>query len=164
MTKKALKDALSPLSKTALIDLILELNSLKDVKVRLENRFTSEEDRKKRDRALFEQAHESIYKAFYPARLHIAKGCVSKSTKAITEFKAASSDKEMLAELLVYQIELISKAFGNIEGELYYNSMINTTERNIRFLMKDGQVGKYLPRLRTALRGIDGDYDLLSDR
>lgn len=161
MTKKALKEALSGLTKTALIDLILELNSLKDVKVRLENRFSSEDDRKKRDRALFEQAHESIYKAFYPARLHIAKGCVSKSTKAITEFKAACSDKDLLAELLVYQIELISKLFGYTEGELYYNSMVNTTERNVKFLVRNGYVDRYLSRLKTALRGIDGDYDLI---
>lgn len=161
MTKKELKEALSGLSKTALTELILELTSVKGVKDRLENRFISDKDRKQRDRLLFEKANEAIYKAFNPARMHIAKGCVSKSTKAITEFKAASSDKDLLAELLVYQIELISKAFGNIEGELYYNSMVNTTERIVRFLVKNRQVGKYLPRLKTALRGIDGDYELL---
>ena len=161
MTKKQIKEALSGLTKSQLMDLILELSSVKGVKDRLENRFTSEEDRKGRDRLLFEKTYEAIYKAFHPARLHIAKGCVSKSTKAIADFKSACSDKDLLAELLVYQIEMISKAFSSFEVELYYNSMVNTTERNVKFLMKYGYVDKYLSRLRTALKGIDGEYDLV---
>ena len=143
------------------MDLILELSSVKGVKDRLENRFTSEEDRKGRDQLLFEKTYEAIYKAFHPARLHIAKGCVSKSTKAITEFKSACSNKDLLAELLVYQIEMISQAFNSLEVDLYYNSMVNTTERNVKFLTKYGYVDKYLSRLRTALKGIDGEYDLV---
>lgn len=161
MTKKQIKDALSGLTKPQLVDLILELSPVKGVKDRLENRFTGEEERKGRDQLLFEKAYEAIYKAFHPSRMHIAKGCVSKSTKAITEFKSACSDKDLLAELLVYQIEMISKAFSGLEVELYYNSMVNTTERNVKYLVKQGYVGKYLSRLKTALRGIDGDYGLV---
>lgn len=161
MTKKQLREALAALTKPQLVDLVLELSSVKGAKDRLENRFTSEEDRKERNQALFEKAYEGIYKAFNPARLHIAKGCVSKSTKAITEFKTVCSDKDLLAELLVYQIEMISKAFNSLEVGLYYNSMVNTTERNVKFLVQHGYVEKYLSRLRTALKGIDGDYDLV---
>ena len=161
MTKKQIKENISGLSKAQLVDLILDLSSVKGVKDRLDNRFMTEEQRKQRDNELFDKAYDDIFHAFHPARLHIAKGCVSKSTKAINEFKAICDDKDMLAELLVHQIEMISKCFGLLEGELYYNSMVNTTERNVKFLVRNGYVREFLPRLKTALKEIDGDYDLV---
>ena len=161
MTKKQLKESLSGLSNAQLISMILDLSSIREVKSRLSDRFMDEKEREKQNKALYEAAREGVRKAFYPARLHIAKGCVSKSTKAITQFKESCSDMDLLAELLVFQTELISVFFRELEGELYYNSMVNTAERNVKFLVRNGYVDRYMPHLKTVLKGIEGDFNLV---
>ena len=159
MTKKQLKDKLTELSKAELIELVLTLYGIKEAKGPLQAHFATEEELKANNLRLFQEAEEKIRKAFYPSRMNIAKGCVSKSTAAITAFKKECSDMDMLAELLVYQTELIALFMGGIEAELYYNSMVNTAERNARFLKRSGYMKLYGSRLENAAKTIGWDLD-----
>jgi hypothetical protein len=78
---------------------------------------------------------------FGKARLSIAK-------KAITEFKKISSDKKLIAELMVFYVEngvSYTDCYGDI-NEQFYLSMERMYERALKFITDNNLVPKFKDR------------------
>lgn len=115
-----LKKQLGQMDRMELIDLVCKLNkNSKEVQAMLDVEFggSEAEDR------LVEDSKEKIYKEFFGKNLSLKN-----AKKVISDFKKLSSDKENLAELLLYYVECgveFIEKYGDIY-EAFYVSIENT--------------------------------------
>lgn len=99
---------------------------------------------------------------FGNARLSVAK-------KAITEFKKISSDKEQLAELMIFYVEngvSYTNCYGDI-NEQFYTSIENMYEKVLEFIIYNNLLSKFKERcikIMTDTAGIGwGFHDQLCE-
>lgn len=73
--------------------------------------------------------------------------------KAIADFKKLHPDEEVLADLLVYYMERVNQ-FSFENGDLweqFYDSAVSNFNTMMRYLVKNGLLDKYLPRVKQII-------------
>lgn len=150
MTKAEFKKAIAALSKAELEKLLLDTFSAnKEARTALTHAFGVDPAELE---LMLDDTRERIWKAFHPARGYYAKSCVVRSNKAINEFKQVCKEPEMIADLLVFQVEQIAEC--NLEWDFYARSFDNRTMACAKFLARHNLLARFEQRMDKALAQI----------
>jgi hypothetical protein len=106
---------------------------------------------------LLNKYKEIIQNEFLPERGD-GKGRLSVAKKAITEFKKISQDKTLIAELMIYYVEVgvdYTNTFGDI-NESFYTSMEGMYEKAIKFIVDNKLVHLFKDRCIKIVHETDG--------
>lgn len=141
MGLKELKIELNAMDKNNLIELVADMyKKYKPVKEHLDFLVSPNETE------LFDKYHQTIYEAFYPKRGD--KLVLKKGKDAISEFKKKSSNKELLADLILFYAETgvaYTKDFGDI-NDAFYSSIIRAYEDALSLMTKEDILEKFRTR------------------
>jgi hypothetical protein len=87
--------------------------------------------------AVFEKYKEEIQCEFFPKR-GVGKARLSVAKKSISEFKKLSNDKEQIAGIMLFYVEMgveFTNTYGDIDGS-FYVSMEGMYEQVVKFIVK----------------------------
>jgi hypothetical protein len=148
MTKRDLKKYLSELNKEQLEEQILELyEKFSPVKVYYNFVFNPKEE------TLLQECKVKISNEYFPiknsGRRSKPKMRRSVAQKYIKHFILLGVDPFVIADVMLYNIE-IAQAYASenlIKQELFYKSMFNSFEQAISFLISNGILTEFNPRI-----------------
>ena len=150
MTKAEFKQAIGKMKKAELEELLLNtFSSCKEARNALSQAVGINPEEIQHQ---LEATKERIWKAFHPSRGYYAKSCVARSNKAINEFKQMCKAPELIADLLVCQVEQIATC--NFEWQIYATSFDNRTMACAKFLAKHQLAACFEGRMNKALSAI----------
>ena len=144
MSKRKLKAYLETLSKSELESQILELHDrLKEVKTFYAFVFNPKEDK------MLDEVKFKISKEYFPIGKRKAKKRRSVAQKAIKEFIKLGVQTEIIADLMLYNIE-IAQAYNRestINQEAFYQSMLKSFQEAVLFLSDNALYSDFKNRI-----------------
>ncbi len=144
MSKRDLKKYLLTLDKVQLEEQVIELyDKFKEVKVYYDFVFNPKENK------LIDEAKIKISNEYFPINGKKAKMRRSVAQKYIKHFILLGVDTFLLADLLLYNIE-IAQAFSSekiIKQELFYKSMFTSYQQAVGFFITNGILNEFKNRV-----------------
>ncbi len=144
MSKRDLKKYLHELTKDQLEDQIIDLYiRFKDVKIFYDFAFNPKEEK------LMEVAKFKISKEYFPISKRKAKLRRSVAQKLIKHFISLGVDANLLADLMLYSVEIAQIYTGNktINQVSFYPSMLKSFEQAFDFIHNHGLKLQYIDRM-----------------
>jgi len=152
MSKRDLKKYLGELNKEQLEEQIIELyEKFSPVKVYYDFVFNPQEDK------LLQESKTKISHEYFPIKKPNAKWRPkakqrrSVAQKIIKHFILIGVDSFVIADLMLYNIEIAQTFSANnfIKQEIFYKSMSNSFEQAVSFLISNGILTEFKPRLES---------------
>ncbi|WP_269235450.1 DUF6155 family protein [Flavobacterium flavigenum] len=150
MSKRDLKKYLTGLNKEQLEEQIIELyEKFSPVKVFYDFVFNPKEDK------LLQESKTKISHEYFPVKKPgarwrpKAKMRRSVAQKIIKHFISLGVDSFVIADVMLYNIEIAQTySSGNfIKQELFYKSMLNSFEQAVNFVISNGVLSEFKPRI-----------------
>ncbi|WP_417941590.1 DUF6155 family protein [Flavobacterium sp. RS13.1] len=150
MSKRDLKKYLTGLNKEQLEEQIIELyEKFSPVKVFYDFVFNPKEDK------LLQESKTKISQEYFPVKKPGAKWRPkakmrrSVAQKIIKHFVLLGVDPFVIADVMLYNIEIAQTySSGNfIKQELFYKSMLNSFEQAVNFVISNGVLSEFKPRI-----------------
>ena len=150
MSKRDLKKYLTGLNKEQLEEQIIELyEKFSPVKVFYDFVFNPKEDK------LLQESKTKISHEYFPVKKSGAKWRPkakmrrSVAQKIIKHFISLGVDPFVIADVMLYNIEIAQTySSGNfIKQELFYKSMLNSFEQAVNFVISNGVLSEFKPRI-----------------
>ncbi|MFB9107331.1 DUF6155 family protein [Flavobacterium gyeonganense] len=150
MSKRDLKKYLTGLNKEQLEEQIIELyEKFSPVKVFYDFVFNPKEDK------LLQESKTKISHEYFPVKKPGAKWRPkakmrrSVAQKIIKHFISLGVDPFVIADVMLYNIEIAQTySSGNfIKQELFYKSMLNSFEQAVNFVISNGVLSEFKPRI-----------------
>lgn len=150
MSKRDLKKYLTGLNKEQLEEQIIELyEKFSPVKVFYDFVFNPKEDK------LLQESKTKISHEYFPVKKPGAKWRPkarmrrSVAQKIIKHFILLGVDPFVIADVMLYNIEIAQTySSGNfIKQELFYKSMLNSFEQAVNFVISNGILSEFKPRI-----------------
>lgn len=151
MSKRALKNYLSELSKPELEDQITELyDRLKEVKEFYNFVFNPKEDR------LLDEAKFKIEKEYFPPGKRKAKKRRSVAQNSIKTFVKLGVEPYKIADLMLFNIETALRFTSQnmINQDSFFKSMLKSFEEAISYIGQNGLENTFNPRLEAIVNQI----------
>ena len=154
MSKRDLKKYLTGLNKEQLEEQIIELyEKFSPVKVFYDFVFNPKEDK------LLQESKTKISQEYFPVKKPGAKWRPkakmrrSVAQKIIKHFVLLGVDPFVIADVMLYNIEIAQTySSGNfIKQELFYKSMLNSFEQAVNFVISNGVLSEFKPRIMAIL-------------
>ncbi|MEA1785326.1 DUF6155 family protein [Arenibacter sp. GZD96] len=131
MSKRALISYVSSLDKKAVAQQLIDLyDRFPVVKTYYDFVFNPKEEQ------LIQEAKRKIYNEYFPLRSRRPKARRSVAQKYITHFKSLGMDSSMLADLMMYNLE-IAQRYSMEKGvaEAFYKSMLTSFNRALQHII-----------------------------
>lgn len=150
MSKRDLKKYLTGLNKEQLEEQIIELyEKFSPVKVFYDFVFNPKEEK------LLQESKTKISHEYFPVKKSGAKWRPkakmrrSVAQKIIKHFISLGVDPFVIADVMLYNIEIAQTySSGNfIKQELFYKSMLNSFEQAVNFVISNGVLSEFKPRI-----------------
>ncbi|MBZ4042321.1 DUF6155 family protein [Flavobacterium hibisci] len=150
MSKRDLKKYLTGLNKEQLEEQIIELyEKFSPVKVFYDFVFNPKEDK------LLQESKTKISHEYFPVKKPGAKWRPkakmrrSVAQKIIKHFISLGVDPFVIADVMLYNVEIAQTySSGNfIKQELFYKSMLNSFEQAVNFVISNGVLSEFKPRI-----------------
>ncbi len=144
MSKRELKKYLHSLSKEQLEEQITDLYArFKEVKVFYDFVFNPKEDK------LLDECKFKISKEYFPLSGRKAKARRSVAQKYIKHFKQLGADAIMIADVMLYNIEIAQTYSGEkeVKQDAFYKSMLKSFEEAVSFIVENGLKKEFAERL-----------------
>ncbi|WP_373058293.1 DUF6155 family protein [Zunongwangia sp. H14] len=154
MSKRALKQYLNSLEKEELESQILDLyGRFKEVKTFYDFVFNPNEEK------LVQEAKFKISREYFPERRKRAKARRSIAQKYIKHFRKLEMDPVMLADLMLYNIE-IAQAFSADKEvkESFTRSIFKSFEEAVHFVLQHNLQDEFLTRMHKIEKNIKEQY------
>ncbi len=148
MSKRELKKYLHDLSKEQLEEQITDLYTrFKEVKVFYDFVFNPQEDR------LLDECKFKISKEYFPVNGRRAKARRSVAQKYIKHFIQLGADPMMIADIMLYNIEIVQTYSGEkeIKQDAFYKSMLKSFEDAVDFIFENGLQIEFKNRLQSIV-------------
>lgn len=151
MSKRDLKKYLAGLNKEQLEEQIIELyEKFSPVKVYYDFVFNPKEDK------LLQESKIKIAQEYFPVKKPGAKWKPrakmrrSVAQKIIKHFISLGVDPFVIADVMLYNIEIAQtfSAQNFIKQELFYKSILNSFEQAVNFLISNGILNEFKPRIQ----------------
>jgi len=152
MSKRALTKYLQSLKKKDLEDQVLELYAkFKPVRTYYNFVFNPNEEK------LLEEAKFKISKEYFPVGRRRPKARRSVAQKTIKHFLTLEIDPFILAELMVFNIEIAIRynERKQIKQDSFYKSMFNSFSEAVNFIESNGQKALFWQRLNQILDEVE---------
>lgn len=107
--------------------------------------------------AVLTKQKEVIKNEFFPKRGY-GKARLSVAKKSISEFKKLSNDKEQIAEIMLYYVEMgveFTNDYGDI-SESFYMSMEGMFEQVVKFIVKEKLEKMFVDRCSDVVKDTNG--------
>ncbi|MBX9808575.1 MAG: hypothetical protein K2X95_12375 [Flavobacteriaceae bacterium] len=149
MSKRDLKKYLSELNKTQLEEQIIELyDKFSPVKTYYDFVFNPKED------TLLKECKLKISNEYFPQRTSGKKPRKPKMRRSVAQkyikhFILLGVDPFIIGDVMLYSIE-IAQTFSAeriINSELFFKSMFNSFEQSVKFMIANGILNEFKPRL-----------------
>lgn len=144
MSKKALKEYLSSLKKQQLEEQILDLyQRFDDVRIFYNFIFNPREDK------LLGEAKFKISKEYFPPGNRKPKARRSVAHKQIKHFITLGVDAHLLAELMLYNIEIaqVYSADNGRDTEVFTKSMFRSFEQAVSYIIQNNLTAEFADRI-----------------
>lgn len=144
MSKRDLKKYLKELDKEQLEEQLLELyEKFSDVKIYYDFVFNPKEEK------LLQEAKLKISNEYFPTKSKRPKLRRSIAQKYIKHFISLGVDPYVVADLMLYNIEVAQKyaAKREMRYSSFYKSMLNSFEQVVKYSIENGMVSDYKKRI-----------------
>ncbi len=148
MSKRELKKYLHDLSKEQLEEQIIDLYArFKEVKVFYDFVFNPQEDK------LLDECKFKISKEYFPVNGRRAKARRSVAQNYIKHFKQLGADPTMIADIMLYNIEIVQTYSGEkeIKQDAFYKSMLKSFEEAVEFITENCLQIEFKNRLQSIV-------------
>lgn len=148
MSKRALKKYLTDLDKEALETQLIDLyERIPQVKVFYDFVFNPKEDK------LVEEAKVKISNEYFPTRRKKPRKRRSVAQKYIKHFKSLGMDPNLLADLMLFNIEIAQTYNDRILNtpEAFYKSMLNSFQEALQWLSYHSLLESYAGRIEKII-------------
>jgi hypothetical protein len=145
MSKRELKKYLHGLSKEQLEEQITDLYArFKEVKVFYDFVFNPREEK------LLDECKFKISKEYFPINGRKAKARRSVAQKYIKHFKQLGADPAMIADVMLYNIEIAQAWSGEtvIRQDAFYKSILKSFEEAVTFIYENNMQSEFKIRLQ----------------
>ncbi|NJO88927.1 MAG: hypothetical protein HC831_08200 [Chloroflexia bacterium] len=143
-----MKKYLHGLSKEQLEEQITDLYArFREVKVFYDFVFNPQEDK------LLDECKFRISKEYFPVNGRKAKARRSVAQKYIKHFKQLGADPSMIADIMLYNIEIAQTFSGEkeIKQDAFYKSMLKSFEEAVEFIVENGLQPEFKSRLQSIV-------------
>jgi hypothetical protein len=148
MSKRELKKYLHELSKEQLEEQITDLYArFQEVKVFYDFVFNPQEGK------LLDECKFKISKEYFPLNGRRAKARRSIAQKYIKHFKQLGADPSMIADIMLYNIEIAQTFSGEkeIKQDAFYKSILKSFEEAVEFIVENGLQTEFKSRLQSIV-------------
>jgi len=152
MSKRDLKKYLEGLDKPQLEEQLLDLyDKFRDVKTYYDFVFNPKEEK------LVGEAKAKIANEYFPVKTKRAKLRRSTAQKYIKHFLVLGVDPFAVADVMLYAIEVAQKYSARREMRYasFYESMLNSFEQAVNYVMANGIIQEFEPRLNDIVKEAD---------
>ena len=153
MKVNELKKHLNEASKDDLVKQMLELFIKNDfVKDYCRIKYDAEHET-----AILEKHKNEIKKEFFPSR-GFGKARLSVAKKSISEFKKLSNNKEKIADIMLFYVEMgvqFTSSYGDIDGP-FYVSMESAYEQAVKYIVGGKLESQFIGRCLDVINDADG--------
>jgi hypothetical protein len=152
MSKRDLKKYLEGLDKPQLEEQLLDLyDKFRDVKTYYDFVFNPKEEK------LVGEAKAKIANEYFPVKTKRAKLRRSTAQKCIKHFLVLGVDPFAVADVMLYAIEVAQKYSARREMRYasFYKSMLNSFEQAVNYVMANGIIQEFEPRLNDIVKEAD---------
>ncbi|HOZ74007.1 MAG TPA: DUF6155 family protein [Flavobacterium sp.] len=152
MSKRDLKKYLEGLDKPQLEEQLLDLyDKFRDVKTYYDFVFNPKEEK------LVGEAKAKIANEYFPVKTKRAKLRRSTAQKYIKHFLVLGVDPFAVADVMLYAIEVAQKYSARREMRYasFYKSMLNSFEQAVNYVMANGIIQEFEPRLNDIVKEAD---------
>jgi len=152
MSKRDLKKYLEGLDKPQLEEQLLDLyDKFRDVKTYYDFVFNPKEEK------LVGEAKAKIVNEYFPVKTKRAKLRRSTAQKYIKHFLVLGVDPFAVADVMLYAIEVAQKYSARREMRYasFYKSMLNSFEQAVNYVMANGIIQEFEPRLNDIVKEAD---------
>jgi len=160
MGKRELKKYLAELDKSQLEEQIIDLyGRFKEVKVYYDFAFNPKEDK------LLEDIKAKISYEYFPTRRKRARMRLSIAQKAIKHFKKLGVDHRIVADLMLYNIE-VAQSYNRekyIGNDGFYRSMLKSFEEAVNYVRDHDMERDFGERMQKIVRNAEDMHWLNKD-